>query len=91
LVFTVGIGEHAPQIRRRACEQASWLGIELDDAANAKGAACRKDLGAWEQGLRLGYFHQRGSDDHPAYVRTDGRRVVTGNVRKPHSTGGDVK
>jgi acetate kinase len=38
LVFTAGIGEHAPEIRRRACEQASWLGLELDDAANASGA-----------------------------------------------------
>jgi acetate kinase len=39
LVFTAGIGEHAPEIRRRACEQASWLGVELDDAANTAGAA----------------------------------------------------
>ena len=39
LVFTGGIGEHAPEIRRRACQQASWLGIELDDAANASGSA----------------------------------------------------
>jgi acetate kinase len=38
LVFTAGIGEHAPEIRRRACEQAAWLGVELDDAANAAGA-----------------------------------------------------
>jgi acetate kinase len=39
LVFTAGIGEHAPEIRRRACQQASWLGVDLDDAANASGAA----------------------------------------------------
>jgi acetate kinase len=39
LVFTAGIGEHAPEIRRRACKQAAWLGIELDDVANAAGAA----------------------------------------------------
>jgi acetate kinase len=39
LVFTAGIGEHAPEIRRRACEQASWLGVALDHAANAKGVA----------------------------------------------------
>ena len=39
LVFTAGIGEHAPEIRRRACQQAAWLGVELDDAANAGGAA----------------------------------------------------
>jgi acetate kinase len=39
LVFTAGIGEHAPEIRQRACEQATWLGVELDGAANAAGAA----------------------------------------------------
>ena len=38
LVFTAGIGEHAPAIRRRACEQAAWLGVEIDDAANNSGA-----------------------------------------------------
>jgi acetate kinase len=39
LVFTAGIGEHAAEIRRLACQQASWLGVVLDDAANADGAA----------------------------------------------------
>jgi acetate kinase len=39
IVFTAGIGEHAPEIRRRACQQASWLGVELDEAANAAGTA----------------------------------------------------
>jgi acetate kinase len=37
LVFTAGIGEHAPEIRRRVCEQAAWLGLQIDDAANAAG------------------------------------------------------
>lgn len=37
LVFTAGIGEHAPEIRRRVCEQAAWLGLEIDDAANNAG------------------------------------------------------
>jgi acetate kinase len=39
LVFTAGIGEHASEIRRRVCKEAAWLGVELDDAANATGAA----------------------------------------------------
>jgi acetate kinase len=34
LVFTAGIGENSPEIRERICESSSWLGIELDDAAN---------------------------------------------------------
>ena len=35
IVFTAGIGEHAPEIRRRVCEKAGWLGLEIDEAANA--------------------------------------------------------
>jgi acetate kinase len=37
LVFTSGIGEHAPAIRRRVCENATWLGVSFDDAGNAAG------------------------------------------------------
>lgn len=40
LVFTGGIGEHAPSIRARVCRAASWLGLELDDNANANGSLC---------------------------------------------------
>ncbi|MGO9172062.1 MAG: acetate/propionate family kinase [Rhodomicrobium sp.] len=36
-VFTAGIGEHATEIRRRVCEQAAWLGFEIDETANAAG------------------------------------------------------
>jgi acetate kinase len=35
IVFTAGIGEHQPSVRARVCEQARWLGVELDEAANA--------------------------------------------------------
>jgi acetate kinase len=36
LVFTAGIGENSPEIRRRICERSSWLGLRLDSAANAR-------------------------------------------------------
>ena len=35
LVFTGGIGENSPDIRRGVCLGAEWLGITLDEAANA--------------------------------------------------------
>ncbi len=35
LIFTGGIGEHAAPIRARVCNDARWIGIELDEAANA--------------------------------------------------------
>jgi acetate kinase len=34
LVFTAGVGENSPEIRRRVCEASAWLGIELDETAN---------------------------------------------------------
>jgi acetate kinase len=34
LVFTAGIGENSPEIRRRICAASAWLGIEIDAAAN---------------------------------------------------------
>jgi len=43
LVFTAGVGEHSAAIRRRACADAAWLGVEIDDAANeaqTSGARC---------------------------------------------------
>jgi acetate kinase len=37
IVFTAGIGENAPVIRSRVCRDAAWLGVEIDEAANAEG------------------------------------------------------
>jgi acetate kinase len=36
LVFTAGIGEHSPEIRRRICDASAWLGIDLDPDANLR-------------------------------------------------------
>lgn len=38
LVFTGGIGEHAPDIRQRVCDRLSWLGVGIDAVANVQGA-----------------------------------------------------
>jgi len=37
LVFTAGIGENSPEIRKRICEASRWLGVELDNSANGSG------------------------------------------------------
>jgi acetate kinase len=51
LVFTAGIGENSPEIRRRICEASAWLGIEIDDAANserlAKISNSRSKISVW--------------------------------------------
>jgi acetate kinase len=35
LVFTAGIGENSAEIRKRIVQASAWLGIELDEIANA--------------------------------------------------------
>ena len=37
LVFTAGVGAHAPAIRAAACGRLAWLGLTLDPAANEAG------------------------------------------------------
>lgn len=39
LVFTGGIGEHAAPVRAAVVRGARWLGLELDEAANAAGVS----------------------------------------------------
>jgi acetate kinase len=36
LVFTAGVGENSPEVRARICERLAWLGLRLDEAANAR-------------------------------------------------------
>ena len=51
LVFTAGIGEHAPEIRQQICERSAWLGLSLDDAANERGgpriSSAESRVAAW--------------------------------------------
>ncbi len=45
LVFTAGVGENSAAIRARVCEDAGWLGLQLDRDANTQGRSkiSRKD------------------------------------------------
>ena len=51
IVFTGGIGENAAEIRRRVCQDASWLGVGFDPAANLAGgprvSRPRSKVSAW--------------------------------------------
>jgi len=40
LIFTAGIGENSPEVRKRVCESSAWLGVELDNGANERGGPC---------------------------------------------------
>jgi len=44
LVFTAGIGEHAAEIRRKVCDAAAWLGVQIDQTRNADMHGSATDL-----------------------------------------------
>ncbi|HRI90023.1 MAG TPA: acetate kinase [Accumulibacter sp.] len=46
LVFTAGIGENSALIRRLVCQQAQWLGIDLDPLANEQSVARISSVGS---------------------------------------------
>jgi acetate kinase len=51
IVFTGGIGEHAPEIRRRVCQRFGWAGLTLDVERNR-----RNDLRLSVEGSRLAAY-----------------------------------
>ncbi|HEY5616062.1 MAG TPA: acetate kinase [Bacteroidota bacterium] len=54
LVFTGGIGENSPAIRKRICTGLEWLGISIDDTLNA--SAVGKELEITTSGGKLRVF-----------------------------------
>jgi acetate kinase len=45
LVFTAGIGENSPEIRRQVCQKLAWLGINIDQDANRRASNCISSKG----------------------------------------------
>ncbi len=66
LVFTAGIGEHAPRIRARIAAACAWMGVQMDSALN--------DANADE-------IHRAGSAVRVAIVCADEESVIAGHVR----------
>ncbi len=64
LVFTAGVGENSADIRAAACEGLGFLGIDLDQAANAKARGVAADISA------------AGSRVKVLVVPTDEERVI---------------
>ena len=44
IVFTAGIGENAPTVRRDTCAKLSFLGVQLDDKTNSSAQTRRRHL-----------------------------------------------
>ena len=74
-VFTAGIGENAPAIREAVMRRLSWLGLELDAAANAKGEPLISRKGSRVRLLR--HSNRRGADDCEPHAARAARACLT--------------
>jgi len=52
LVFTAGVGEHSPLVRRKSSAGLSFLGIGLDDGKNDRATGGEMEIGAADAGVR---------------------------------------
>ena len=75
VIFAGGIGENAPEVRRRICAGLEWLGIQVDDARNSAlvGVEGRMD----EKGSRVALWVI--PTDEELLIARDTWRVVTGS------------
>jgi acetate kinase len=82
LVFTGGIGENAVPIRARVCRDARWLGVELDENANANGgpliSTASSHVSAWviptDEELMIALHTRRVLESAGASVRSEFQR-----------------
>jgi acetate kinase len=68
LVFTGGVGEHAPEIRRRAGEGLAFLGVAVDPGRN-QDAASDREIGAADAVVRTLVVEAREDLEIAAQVR----------------------
>ena len=52
IVFTGGIGENSPEIRRRVCEALKFLGLEIDNDANGAPGEGLRQISTVRSGVR---------------------------------------
>jgi len=74
VIFAGGIGENAPEVRRRICKGLEWLGIEIDDSSNSALVGSEGRMDAKGSRVELWVI----PTDEELLIARDTWRVVTG-------------
>jgi acetate kinase len=79
LVFTAGVGEGSPEIRKRVCERLKYLGLELDPAANE---TCKPDGDIATPGSKARILVIATRED--LTIMRETRRLVGSSISRRH-------
>lgn len=77
VIFTAGVGENSPLIRAATCDRLRWLGVAIDETANA-GATPDRDVAAPESAVRVLVIRTQ----EELMVARETRRVLGGSGRR---------
>lgn len=75
VIFTGGIGENSPEVRRRVCDGLQWLGIELDPTRNDSHTGGREGVISTDDSRAAVYVVPT---DEELLIARDTVRVVSG-------------
>ena len=73
IVFTAGIGENHADVRKRICERLAWLGLAIDEHANAANALRISSDGSRVKVLVIPTDEERMIADHTLNALQRGR------------------
>jgi acetate kinase len=79
LVFTAGVGEHAPAIRERVCKNLNYLGLELDRTANE---TCKPDADVAKPASAARILVIATRED--LTIMRETRQLVGSSISQPH-------
>ncbi len=84
LIFTAGIGENAPEIRRDVCARLAWLGVTLDEAANVAGVGLISAVGSRVK------VHVVATDEEAMIARHAAATILAATIRGVAGRGGGL-
>lgn len=53
LIFTAGIGENSPLVRKKCCENLEFLGIKIDDERNDEGIKIEQQISSDDSKVKV--------------------------------------
>jgi len=80
IVFTGGIGENSPEVRRRICQGLEWVGLKLDDERNEHAVGCQGQISADDSSLHAFVI----PTDEELLIALDTVRSILGEPQPSH-------
>jgi acetate kinase len=87
VIFTGGIGENSPEIRRRICEGLEWAGLKLDDSRNKQALGSEGQITTNDSTLHAFVI----PTDEELLIARDTVRCITEETEEPGQAAASIR